>query len=132
MEQDEMDAMFKRIRLDIAQYDLRPGTVVDLGAEHGTYIVALTILGKRMESQLRDRRIWKLFTLVNLSCGITWAAPIPVMSEGTIDIRKLLRGGDDERARVTKVTYQGGLEEKKRKYLVEWEGKRTFEATVSN
>lgn len=132
MEQDEMDAMFKRIRLENDQYLLRPGTIVDLGAEHGQYIVALTILGERMKEQIADKKIWRLFTMVHLGSGVTWAAPIPVMCDGTIDIRELLKGGDQERARVTNVTYQGGLEERKRKYLVEWEGERTFEATVSN
>lgn len=107
-----IDRVIEEADREHAEYAVTSGAKVHM--QNGEYLVTEIILGKELEEKFKPDHVWKLFTLVNVACGTNWHYPIPVMSEGSIDIRKLLKGG-----RVERITYKEGAGQKTRVYQIE-------------
>lgn len=93
-----MEDLMKEIDIEMDQYYVGPGARIVVNPNtndyrHEEYIVSMTVLGTALSSQLDGGKIWKLFSLVNLQNGVNYAYPVPVMSDGLVDIRKLFQVG---------------------------------------
>lgn len=99
-EQEEKDAATKAMMhriiqecdRDFKQYYVRSGERVRM-SDGGDYLVVITILGDELSKQFSDGKIWKLFSLVHIGSGTNYSYPVPVMSEGSVDIRTLMGMG---------------------------------------
>lgn len=91
-----MKAMTERIMKEcdkeFAEYYVHSGEQVFM-SDRSKYVVAMTILGTEMSMQFSDGKIWKLFSLVHIDSGTNYSYPVPVMSQGIVDIRKLMGVG---------------------------------------
>ena len=72
-----------------AEYHVQPGEIVYLTTD-GEQVVSHIIMKGDVEKALSDKTIWGLFVLVGVDTGATYAAPVPVMTEGTVDLRRLM------------------------------------------
>jgi hypothetical protein len=109
-----------------AEYAVYSGQQVSMGV-HGKFIVSSLII---IEQCFLPKNVWKLFSLIDLGSGLNWnwTTPVPVMTEGTIDIRKIVGVGEGKR--VQELTYVSGAGTDTRKYkAVERDG-FTFTITV--
>jgi hypothetical protein len=103
-----------------AEYAVYSGQQVSMGI-HGKFMVSSLIVGKEIEQCFLPKNVWKLFSLIDLSSGINWTTPIPVMSEGTIDLRQVVGVGEGQR--VQQLTYVSGAGTDTRTYkAVEGDG----------
>lgn len=84
-----MDRIIKDCDRDFKEYYVHSGTRVRM-SDGGKYLVVITILGDDLSKQFSDGKIWKLFSLVHVCGGTNYSYPVPVMSEGSVDIRKLM------------------------------------------
>jgi hypothetical protein len=87
-----MDKIIQDCDREFAQYYVHSGTQVSM-SDGSKYVVVITILGDELSKQFSDGKIWKLFSLVHVQSGTNYSYPVPVMSEGSVDIRKLMGMG---------------------------------------
>lgn len=129
-EQEFMDRIMAEVEREAAQYMVCPGDVVHLGRE-GTFLVTNIILGKELEQTFQSPKIWKLFTMVGMRCGVNWSHPIPVMSEGRVDIRQLV-GTHVGSHMITSIKYKKGAGTSKRTYKITEDDGRWYAMVVKN
>lgn len=79
---------------DDTEYKVNSGCIVKMNDNQGTYLVTDLILDDTMRKTL-DMKIWGFFAMIDLGCGINWADPVPRMTEGSVDIRKIMGVGGD-------------------------------------
>lgn len=91
---------------EMAEYWVHSGQQVSMGV-HGKFIVSSIILGKEIEQCFLPKNVWKLFTLIHIGSGINWFLPVPVMSDGAVDLRKIVGVGDAQRMQT--LTYESGV-----------------------
>jgi hypothetical protein len=113
-----MDKILVDCDRDFKEYYVRPGTQVRM-SDGGEYVVVMTVLGTELSKQFSDGKIWKLFSLVHIKSGVNYSHPMPVMSEGIVDIRKLMQMGSYPIQNVTFEVEQQGC----RRYTVVDESK---------
>ena len=113
-----MDKIIKDCDRDFKQYYVHSGDRVRM-SDGGEYVVVMTILGDELSKQFSDGKIWKLFSLVHLGSGTNYSHPVPVMSEGIVDIRKLMKMGSYPIQNVTFIAEEQGC----RRYAVVDESK---------
>jgi hypothetical protein len=91
-EQEKVDVLQKilrKIETERAQYWVQSGDQVSIQTD-GKYVVSKVLMRGAIEAALNDKKIWGLFCLVSLTSGGIYAEPVPVMSEGTVDLRRLV------------------------------------------
>lgn len=106
---DDFNALIKEIDAKIKddeKWMVGAGDQVSMGV-HGKYVVSSLILGKELEEKIDpgQKRIWKLYSLVDVSSGSNWCYPIPAMSEGIVDLRRLVGVRDGEESRVVSMEF---------------------------
>ena len=109
-----MDRIIKDCDRDFAQYYVHSGNRVRM-SDGADYLVVITILGDDLSKQFSDGKIWKLFSLVHIGSGTNYSYPVPVMSEGSVDIRQLMGLG---RYPIQEVTFTKQDQKGNRHYTV--------------
>lgn len=94
-EQNSMDTeefmknLIADIDKDFREYNVHSGDQVTIQTD-GKYVVSHVLMQGPIEAALNDKKIWGLFCLVSVTHGGIYAEPVPVMSEGSVDLRRLV------------------------------------------
>lgn len=87
-----MNKIIKDINKEREEYYTSSGNIVHMD-DGSRYIVSHVILQEELRKQLDDGKVWGLFSLIDLGCGINYSHPVPSMGGGSVDIRKLMNVG---------------------------------------
>lgn len=128
---EEQEAFLKKVIAeadkDMKEYWVASGDRVTIQHED-TYVVSHVILGKELETLFQCPKVWGLFTLVGVKHGSNWYYPIPVMSQGTLDIRELMGVG---KTKLQSMVFKK-MEEKVRTYTVTEKDGFTYSVKVES
>ena len=81
--------IMKDANQDMAEYWVSCGDRVTVKYD-GAFVVSKILMKGEIESKLNDQKVWGLFCLVGINNGSIYAEPVPVMSEGSVDLRRLV------------------------------------------
>lgn len=84
-----MTKLMAEINKNMSEYWVTQGQQVTIQSD-GKFVVSKILMQGEITKSLSDKKIWGLFCLVGVTSGSIYAEPVPVMSEGCVDLRKLV------------------------------------------
>jgi len=92
MTDENLQEIIEDVDREMERYWVRSGEQVTMRRvlTDGEFVVSRILMQGEIAQALNDKKIWALFCLVDISNGSIYEEPVPIMSEGYIDLRRLM------------------------------------------